>query len=83
MESLDLTYKLLALKIKSKTLDQIYFMSQEFQEHSHCYEKRKKKKMKTTKIYLFFLPSLTSQDRKGGGVVATLPSPNFFHGKNF
>ena len=42
MESLDLTYKLIALKIKSKTLDQIYFMSQVFQEHSHCYDKRKK-----------------------------------------
>ena len=42
MESLDLTYKLIALKIKSKTLDQIYFMSQVFQEHSHYYDKRKK-----------------------------------------
>ena len=42
MESLDLTYKLIALKIKSKTLDQIYFMSQVLQEHSHCYDKRKK-----------------------------------------
>ena len=42
MESLDLTYKLIALKIKSKTLDQIYFMSQVFQEHSHRYDKRKK-----------------------------------------
>ena len=42
MESLDFTYKLIALKIKSKTLDQIYFMSQVFQEHSHCYDKRKK-----------------------------------------
>ena len=34
MESLDLTYNLIALKIKSKTLDRIYFMSQVFQEHS-------------------------------------------------
>ena len=40
MESLDLTYKLIALKIKNKTLDEIYFMSQVFQEHSHCYDKR-------------------------------------------
>ena len=47
MESLDLTYKLIALQIKSKTLDRIYFMSQVFQEHSHCYDKNKKK-MKTT-----------------------------------
>ena len=53
MESLDLTYKLIALKIlKSKTLDRIYFMSQVFQEHSHCHDKRKNKKMKITKIYL-------------------------------
>ena len=42
MESLDLTYKLIALKIKSKTLGQIYFMPQVFQENSHCYDKRKK-----------------------------------------
>ena len=42
MESLDLTYKLIALKIKSKTLERIFFMSQVFQEHSHCYDKRKK-----------------------------------------
>ena len=83
MESLDLTYKLLALKIKSKTLDQIYFMSQEFQEHSHCYEKRKKKKMKTTKIYLFFLPSLTSQDRKGGGGCCNPPIPQLFSWQKF
>ena len=40
MESLDLTYKLIALKIKNKTLDEIYFMFQVFQEHSHCYDKR-------------------------------------------
>ena len=42
MESLDLTYKLIALEIKSKTLERIFFMSQVFQEHSHCYDKRKK-----------------------------------------
>ena len=42
MESPDLTYKLLDLKIKSKAPDQIYFMFQVFQEHSHCYAKRKK-----------------------------------------
>ena len=42
MESLDLAYKLVDLKIKSKAPDQIYFMSQVFQEHSHCYDKRRK-----------------------------------------
>ena len=40
MESLDLTYKLVDLKIKSKAPDQIYFMSQVFQEPSHYYDKR-------------------------------------------
>ena len=42
MESLDLTYKLIDLKMKSKELDQVYFMSRVFQEHIHCYDKRKK-----------------------------------------
>ena len=84
MESLDLTYNLIALKIKSKTLDQIYFMSQVFQEHSHCYDKRKNKKMKTTKIYLLLLPPvpLPSQDG-GGGAVAIPPPPTFFMAKMF
>ena len=82
MKSLDLTYKLIALKIKSKTLDQIYFMSQVFQKHSYCYDKRKNKKMKTTKIDLLLLPPLPSQD--GGGVLQPPPPPpNFFHGRNF
>ena len=39
--------------------------------------KGKKKKMKTTKLYLFLLPPFPSQDR---GVVAT-PPPNFFMAK--
>ena len=68
MESLDLTYKLIALKIKSKTLDQIYFMSSVFQEHSHCYDN-----------YLFLLPPLPSPD---GGVVAT-PNPQLFSWQKF
>ena len=42
MKNLDLTYKLFDLKIKSKVPDQIYFMSQLFQEHSHCYDKKTK-----------------------------------------
>ena len=74
MESLDLTYKLITLKIKSKTLDRIYFMSQVFQEHSNCYDERKTKKMKTTKIYLFLLPPLPSQD---GGLLQP-PIPQLF-----
>ena len=41
MESLDLTYNIVDLKVKSKAIDQIYFMSQVFQEHGHCYDKRK------------------------------------------
>ena len=42
MESLDLTYKFIALKIKSKTLDGIAIMSQVFQEHMSLLDKRKK-----------------------------------------
>ena len=42
MESLDLTIKLVDLKVKSKAPEKIYFMSQVFQEHSDCYDKRKK-----------------------------------------
>ena len=81
MESLDVTNKFIALKIKSKTLDRIYFMSQVFQELVIVMTKEKNKKMKTTKIYLFLLPPLPSQD--GGGVATPSPPPNFFHGKNF
>ena len=63
--------------IKSKTLDQIYFISQVFQEHSHCYDKIKKnKKMKTIKNYLFLLPPLPSQD--GGDVATPPPHPQTF-----
>ena len=81
MESLDLTYKLIALQVKGKKLDRVYFMSQILQEHCHCYDKRKNKKMKTTKIYLLLLPPLPSQD--GGGRVVEIPHPPIFHGKNF
>ena len=45
--------------------------------------KGKNKKIKTTKIYLFLLPPLPSQDG-GGGVVATHPHPpTFFTAKIF
>ena len=81
MESLDLTFRLIALKIKSKALDRIYFMSQVFHNIVIVMTKVKNKKMKTTKIYLFLLPPLPSQD---GGVVATPPPPpNFLRDKNF
>ena len=81
MESLDLTFKLMALKIKSKTLDRIYFMSHVLQEHSHCYDKRKNKENENYENLLFFAatPSLSGR----GGVVAIPPPPNFLHGKNF
>ena len=78
MESFDLTYKLIALNIKSKsTLCLKYFRNIVI-----VMTKGKNKKMKTTKIYLFLLPPLPSQD---GGVVALQPPqpPNFFYGKNF
>ena len=42
IENHDLAYKMVNLKIKSKAPDQIYFMSQVFQEHSPCYDKKKK-----------------------------------------
>ena len=76
MENLDLTKKLADLHIKSKAPDQIYFMSQVFQEHSHCCDKRKNKKMKIMKIYLVLLPPPGFQDR---GVF----HPDLFYGKIF
>ena len=54
MESLDLTNKLFDLKIKIKALDQIYFMSQVFQEHSHCYDKIKKQENKNYENLFIF-----------------------------
>ena len=77
MENLDLTYKLIALKIKSKTLDRIYFMSQVFKGNSHGYDKRKKQENENYENLLIFAatPSLSGQD---GGVVATTPNPPTF-----
>ena len=83
MDSRDLTYKWFDLKIKSKAPDQIYFISQVFQEHIDIVmTKGKNKKIKITKIDLFLLPPFPSQD---GGVVTAPPPPppNFFRGKNF
>ena len=81
MEGLDLTYKLIALKIKSETLDRIYFMSQVFQKNSHYCDKRKNKKMKTTKIYLILLPPLPFQGGGGGLLQPHIPQP--FSRQNF
>ena len=87
MESFDLTCKLVDLKIKSKAPDQIYFISQAFQEHRHCYDKVKTKKIKIRKIYLFLLPLLPSQNgewERGGGELLQPPcTRNFFRGNFF
>ena len=62
MENLNLTYYLVDLKIKNKAPVEIYFMSRVFQEHSHCYDKRKNKKNEVRKMNLFLLPPLPSQE---------------------
>ena len=63
MESFDFAYKLVDLKIKSKAPDQIYFMSHVFQEHSHCYDKRKEIRNKNFENLFIFsaTPSLSRQ----------------------
>ena len=83
MESFDLAYKLIALNIKSKTLNQIYFMSQVFQNIVIVMRKGKNKKMKTTKIYLFLLPPLPSQDGGGGLLHCSPPTPQRFSWEKF
>ena len=81
MESLDLTYKLIALKIKSKTLDQIYFMSRVFQEHSHCYDKRKKRENESYDN-LFIFAATPSLSGRGDGCNHPLPpTPQLFSRK--
>ena len=77
MESLNLTCKLIALKIKSKTLDRIHFVSSISETILVIVmTKGKNKKMKTTKIYLFLLPPLPSQD--GGRLLQPPPDPQLF-----
>ena len=80
MESLGLRYKSIALKIERKTLDRIYFMSQVFQEHSHCYNKRKKEGNENYENLFIFaaIPSLSRQ-----GVCCNPPPPTFFTAKIF
>ena len=83
MESLALTYKLFDLKIKSKAPDQIYFMSQVFQEHSYCYNDKKKKSENQNYENSFIFAATPSLLGWGGGLLQPPPLPNFFHGKNF
>ena len=79
MENLNLAYYLVDLKIKNKAPVEIYFMSRVFQEHSHCYDKRKNKKNEVRKIYLFLLPPLPSQEV----LVVAAPTPQLFSQQNF
>ena len=87
MESLDLTYKLIALKLKVKHLTESTLCLKYFRNIAIVMTKGKNEKMKTKKIYLFLLPPFPSQD---GGVVASPPPhpstfstakiyENFFH----
>ena len=79
MESLDLTYKLFDQRIKSKAPDQFYFMFQVFQEHSHCYNKRKKINKNYENLFVFVTtPSLSG---RGEGYCFKLPPPTFFRAK--
>ena len=84
MESFDLSCNFGRPKNKNKkTPDQIYFMSQVYQEHSHCYDKGKKRNSKLGK-FIYFCCHLFPL--RTGGVVATPPPPptvnfwNFFLG---
>ena len=79
MEKLFLTYYLVDLKNKNKASVEIYFMSRVFQEHSHCYDKRKNKKNEVRKMYLFLLPPLPSQEV----LVVAAPIPKLFSQQNF
>ena len=76
---LDLTYKLVDLKIKSKAPDQIYFMSrgEYFRNIGIIMTKGKNKEMKIAKIYLLLLPPLPFRD---GGLLQLQP-PTFFTAK--
>ena len=86
MESLDLTYKLIALKIKSKTrcCTESTLCLKYFWNIVIVTAKGKNEKMKTTKIYLFLLPPLPSQDGGGGGLLQPPnPHPQLFPRQKF
>ena len=56
-------------------------MSRVYQEHSHCYDKRKNKINEVRKMYLFLLPPLSSQEVLV--VAAPSPHPQLFSQQNF
>ena len=68
--------------IKSKTLNRIYFMSQVFQEHSHCYDKRKKCEYENYENLFIFAatPSLSGQR---GCCNPPTPTPQLFSLQKF
>ena len=63
MESLDLTYKLIALRLKVKHLTESTLCLKYFRNIFIVMTKGKTKKMKTMKIYLFLLPPLPLSGR--------------------
>ena len=84
MESLDLSCNFGRPKNKNKkTPDQIYFMPQVYQEHSHCYDKGKKINSKLGKFFFFFHATFSLSGR--GVLLQPRPPPtvnfwNFFLG---
>ena len=74
MESLDLTFNLVDLKIEGKAPVQIYSLRY-FRNIAIVMTKGKIKKIKIRKSYLFsVLPPLSSQDRGGGGGGGVVPT---------
>ena len=83
MESLDLTYKLIALKIKSKTFDQIYFMSQVFR---NIVIVMTKEKIRKSKLQIFICFCCHPFPLRTGGLLQPPPHPpppTFFKAKIF
>ena len=79
MESLDLTCKLVDLKIKSKALDQIYF-------YVSSMTKGKKYENQNLESLVILLPPFPSPDvlgGGGGGLLHPSPSPQLFSRQNF
>ena len=74
MESLDLTYKLFDLKIKVEHLTKSTLCFKYFRNIVIVMTKGKNKKIKISKIDLFLLPPLPSQDGRG---LQPPPPPKF------